>query len=113
MKNILEYIFFFLFAKLFQVLGLKISRRLALLVALIFYYIVPIRKSTVIKNLRIAFPEYSNEKIKEISFNVYKSFSLFFIEILVFPKLNNKKIEYEIQPKNKVLQNIMIQFSKQ
>ncbi len=97
MKNTLEYIFFFLFAKLFQVLGLKISRRLASLVALIFYYIVPIRKSTVIKNLRIAFPEYSNEKIKEISFKVYKSFSIFFIEILVFPKLNNKKIESEIE----------------
>jgi len=97
MKNILEYIFFFLFAKLFQVLGLKISRRLASLVALIFYYSVPIRKSTVIKNLRIAFPEFSNEKIKEISFNVYKSFSIFFIEILVFPKLNNKKIESEIE----------------
>jgi KDO2-lipid IV(A) lauroyltransferase len=97
MKNTLEYIFFFLFAKLFQVLGLKISRRLASFVALIFYYIVPIRKSTVIKNLRIAFPEYSNEKIKEISFNVYKSFSIFFIEILVFPKLNNKKIESEIK----------------
>jgi KDO2-lipid IV(A) lauroyltransferase len=97
MKNILEYIFFFLFAKLFQVLGLKISRRLASLVALIFYYIVPIRKSTVIENLKIAFPEYSNEKIKEISFNVYKSFSIFFIEILVFPKINCKKIEAELE----------------
>jgi KDO2-lipid IV(A) lauroyltransferase len=97
MKNTLEYIFFFFFAKLFQVLGLKISRRLASLVALIFYYIVPIRKSTVIENLKIAFPEYSNEKIKKISFNVYKSFSIFLIEILVFPKINCKKIEAELE----------------
>jgi len=97
MKNKLEYIFFFFFAKLFQLLGLNISRRLALFVALIFYYIVPIRKSTVIENLRIAFPEFSLERIKEISFEVYKSFSVFFIEILVFPKLSRNKIEYELE----------------
>ena len=97
MKNVIEYFFFFLFARLFQLLGLHVSRRLALLVAMIFYYIAPIRKSTVIENLKIAFPEYPDEKIKDISFDVYKSFSIFFIEILVFPKLKRNKIESELE----------------
>ncbi|MBT8382603.1 MAG: lysophospholipid acyltransferase family protein [Ignavibacteriaceae bacterium] len=97
MKNELEYIFFYLFAKVFQLLGLKVSRRLASLVALIFYYLVPIRKSTVVDNLKIAFPELSEEKIKKISFNVYKGFSIFFIEILIFPKLKDKVIERELE----------------
>ncbi len=97
MKNAVEYIFFFLFASLFQLLGLNISRRLALFLALVFYYVVPIRKSTVIKNLKIAFPGYSNKRIKKISFNVYKSFSIFFIEILIFPKVNRNKIAAELE----------------
>jgi KDO2-lipid IV(A) lauroyltransferase len=78
-------------------LGLDISRKLSLLVALIFYYIVPVRKSTVIDNLKIAFPGFTKEKIKEISFDVYKSFSIFFIEILVFPRLKRDKIKAELE----------------
>jgi KDO2-lipid IV(A) lauroyltransferase len=96
-KNKLEYIFFYLFAKIFQLLGLKFSRRLASVVALIFFYLVPIRKSTVISNLAIAFPYLSEEKIKNISFKVYKSFSIFLIEILVFPKYQSKIFDNELE----------------
>jgi KDO2-lipid IV(A) lauroyltransferase len=97
MKNNIEYIFFVGFSKIFQVLGLRISRRLAGLVAFIFYYIVQMRKSTVIKNLEIAFPEYSEKEVKEISYKVYKSFSIFLVEILVFPKLKREKLELEAE----------------
>jgi KDO2-lipid IV(A) lauroyltransferase len=97
MKNLLEYIFFVAFSKFFQIFGLKISRRLATLLALIFYYVIPIRKATVIKNLKIAFPEIPEEKIKKISFSVYKSFSIFLIEILVFPKLKEERLQHEVE----------------
>ncbi len=97
MKNLIEYLFFVGLSKVFQLLGLKFSRRLAGLVALIFYYLVPIRKSTVIKNLKIAFPDFSESRIKKISFNVYKSFSIFLVEILVLPGLKEEKIIKEVE----------------
>jgi len=97
MKNKIEYIFFVGLSKIFQLFGLKISRRFAGFVAFIFYYIVQIRKSTVINNLKIAFPDYSESHIKEIAYDVYKSFSIFLVEILVFPKLKREKLEQEAE----------------
>ena len=48
-------------------------------------------------NLKIAFPDLNADKIKEISFKVYKSFSIFLIEILVFPKFKGKIFERELE----------------
>ena len=61
------------------------------MLAFIFYYFIPIRKETVISNLKIAFPEYNEKEIRKIAFCTYKSFAITLIEILCFPSLSGKK----------------------
>ena len=92
MKNRLEYIAFILFSRIFQLLGLKASRNIAGFLAAVFYYLIPIRKKTVLENLRMAFPDYSEKIIKQIAFNNYKSFAIVTIEILSMSKFNRDEI---------------------
>jgi KDO2-lipid IV(A) lauroyltransferase len=96
MKNYLEYSLFLILAGIVRLLGLKISRRLSILIAFMFYYIVPIRKQVTLKNLRKAFPEYSESQIKNIAFGSYKSFSITLVEMLFIPFMTRKQIENAI-----------------
>jgi Kdo2-lipid IVA lauroyltransferase/acyltransferase len=93
MKNFLEYSIFLILAGIVRLLGLKISRRLSIVIAFIFYYIIPIRKQVTLKNLHIAFPDCSDIEIEKIAFGSYKSFSITLIEILLIPYMNRKQIE--------------------
>ena len=96
MKNYLEYSLFLILAGIVRLLGLKISRRLSILIAFMFYYIVPIRKQVTLKNLRKAFPEYSESQIKNIAFGSYKSFSITLVEMLFIPFMTREQIENAI-----------------
>lgn len=93
LKNKTEYFLFKLFVFLFNIVGLKRARHAAKLLALLFFYIIPIRKKTVIHNLEIAFPEYSSDRIREIAFNSYYSFSVTLIEILCLPKVDIESVK--------------------
>jgi KDO2-lipid IV(A) lauroyltransferase len=93
MKNIIEYLLFLGLSCITKFLGLYLSRRFSFFVALLFYYFIPIRKKTVIENLTNAFPEYSKEKIKKVSFECYRSFSIALVEILYMPYLKKSEIE--------------------
>jgi Kdo2-lipid IVA lauroyltransferase/acyltransferase len=93
MKNFLEYSIFLILAGIVRLLGLTISRRLSVVIAFIFYYIIPIRKQVTLKNLHIAFPNYSDIEIEKIAFGSYKSFSITLIEILLIPYMTRKQIE--------------------
>ncbi|HED07967.1 MAG TPA: hypothetical protein ENI57_07620 [Ignavibacteria bacterium] len=92
MQNILEYFLFISFSYLFKILGLKLSRKVSVIIALFFYYIIPIRKETVLQNLKYAFPDYTQEKIKKISYENYKSFAVTFTEIMYLPHISRKKL---------------------
>jgi Kdo2-lipid IVA lauroyltransferase/acyltransferase len=92
MKNRTEYFLFIVFSRFFRVLGLGLSRKLAGPIAAIFFYLIPIRKKTVISNLRIAFPEYSEQEIKRIAFRNYKNFAIVLIEILSIPGFSREDI---------------------
>lgn len=92
MKNKLEYIVFLFFAFCVRNLGLRLSRKFSIIIALLFYYVIPIRKSTVIENITLAFPEYSKEKVKKISFECYKSFAITLVEILYMPVMSRDEI---------------------
>ena len=98
MKNKLEYILFLLFSKIFQLLGLKLSRKLSPILAALFYYFIPIRKATVLENLRNAFPDYCENKIRKIAFANYKSFAITLMEIFCLPSTND--IEKKVNCKN-------------
>lgn len=93
MKNFFEYIIFLALAYLIRLLGLKVSRKFAALLAYIFFYLIPIRKSVTLKNLHLAFPEHSEAEIKKIAFRSYKSFCITLIEILYIPFMNEKQIK--------------------
>ncbi len=103
MKNKLEYILFLSFSILFKFLGLHLSRKFSFVIAVIFYYLIPIRKSTVIENLTNAFPEYDREKIREIAFKNYKSFAITLAEILSIPWMSRDDIEQQVNCLNKSL----------
>jgi len=100
MVDRIEYILFVGFSKFFKLIGLYLTRRFASILALFFYYLIPIRKETVVENLKLAFPEYSQKKIKEISFKCYKSFAITLVEILYLPFMSNRKIETVLKCKN-------------
>lgn len=100
MKNYFEYILFLCLAALVRILGLNLSRRFSLVIAIIFYYIIPIRKSVTLRNLHKAFPEYTDEKIHKIAFDNYKSFAITLIEILFIPFMTRKQIENAVQCEN-------------
>jgi KDO2-lipid IV(A) lauroyltransferase len=97
MKNIAEYILFLGLSYFTGLLGLKLSRKFSLVIALIFFYLIPIRKETVFDNLRNAFPEYSGDKIKKIAFESYRSFSIALVEILYMPFLKKGEIEKTVR----------------
>lgn len=100
MQNSLEYFLFLIFQYLVKFLGLNASRRFSIIIALFFFYIIPIRKKTVFENLTLAFPEYSKKKIKKIAFGSYKSFAIALVEILYMPNMSRDDIEKMVKCSN-------------
>lgn len=100
MQNLLEYIFFILFSYFVRIAGLNFSRRGSVILAFIFYYLIPIRKKTVIENLSNSFPDYSNEKIKHIAFHCYRSFAITLVELLAIPWLTRNQMEIMVECEN-------------
>ncbi len=92
MKNILEYIPFLFLGKIITIFGLNFSRKFSIILASVFFYLIPIRKQVVFENLRKAFPEFEEKKIKEIAFGCYRSFIISFFEILYMQKMNRTEI---------------------
>ncbi|RKY94175.1 MAG: hypothetical protein DRQ01_02980 [Ignavibacteriae bacterium] len=103
MKNRIEYFLFLLFSLIFRLLGLNTSRKLSSFLAFIFYYLIPIRKETVLENLTNAFPEFDEKKIRNIAYNAYKSFLTAFIEILYLPKISGQGLKAAVYCPNKEL----------
>jgi KDO2-lipid IV(A) lauroyltransferase len=68
-----------------------------------FYYIIPIRKQVTLKNLSLAFPDYSDNWIRKIAFGSYKSFSITLVEILFIRFMTRKQIEDAIYCENSEL----------
>lgn len=97
MKNILEYILFVLLSYLCRLIGLKLSRKFSSLIALFFFYLLPIRKDVVFDNLKHAFPQLSVEEIRKIALASYKSFTLTLVEILYLPWMSKGEISDAIK----------------
>jgi len=89
LQNRLEYILFIGLSYFTKLLGLKLSRTFAKGLACVFYFIIPIRKEVAIKNLKMAFPDYSEKKIRKIAIETYKSFAITLIETLYIPHIGN------------------------
>ncbi len=100
MSDKIEYFIFVFFSHLFKVTGLKTARRISILLAFIFFYIIPIRKETTIDNLHKAFPEYSKDKIKKIAYGSYKSLAIALIEILYIPWMTGEQAGNAVRCRN-------------
>jgi KDO2-lipid IV(A) lauroyltransferase len=93
-QNLIEYFFFILLVRFFQFFGLNKARLFAKPLAVLFFYIIPIRKSTVFENLGTAFPDISENDIKKIAFKCYYSFTIALIEIICLPLIKREKLKY-------------------
>lgn len=93
MKNILEYSLFLILAGIVRLVGLRVSRSISIVIAFIFYYVIPIRKQVTLKNLHLAFPDLSEHEISKIAFGSYKSFTVTLVEILYIPFMTRQQIE--------------------
>ena len=92
MKNRIEYIVFVLFSFSFSLLGLNLSRKIAPILAFVFFYFIPIRKNVVIENLQIAFPENDQTSNKKLAFRIYSSFAVTLVEIMCLPFLKKSDL---------------------
>ena len=92
MKNKFEYIIFILFSGFFRLIGLNLSRKFSLVLTFFFFYIVPLRKKVVLKNLKIAYPKNSLSAIKKSAFTIYKSFAITLVELLYLPYMKRQEI---------------------
>jgi KDO2-lipid IV(A) lauroyltransferase len=100
MKNRIEYIVFILFSFCFRLLGLKLSRKFAAILALVFFYLIPIRKKVVFNNLKIAFPENDMRTNKKLAFRIYLSFAITLVEILSLPYMKRDELFYAVECSN-------------
>ncbi len=93
MQDRVEYFLWVSLSHLVRLIGLPISRKMAFLITILFYFLIPIRKSTVKDNLKHAFPSFDKNKINKIAFGSYKSFMITFVEILYLPVMKKSEIE--------------------
>lgn len=103
MKARFEYLLLISFQRFFSFLGLQRARKFRIAIAFLFYYLIPIRKSVVLKNLRLAFPNWDKSKIKKIAWENYKSIAVTFIEILLLENLSTDELTNAVICPNKNL----------
>ncbi|MBK7379958.1 MAG: lysophospholipid acyltransferase family protein [Ignavibacteriales bacterium] len=103
MKSKLEYFLLISFQKFFGLIGLQNARKLNSIVAFVFFYLIPIRKKTVFNNLRLAFPNWDESKIKKTAWGNYKSIAVTFIEILLLENLSTYELTNAVNCPNKNL----------
>ncbi len=81
LKHRFEYIFYLLFSSLARIFGFSHVHILGRFIGTLFFYIIPIRKKVVMKNLGIAFPGKSSTELKDIALANYISLAITFLEI--------------------------------
>lgn len=74
------------------VFPLRFIQKIAGLKGKMFYYIFPVRKSTAIKNLKLAFPEKTDEEIKKIVKQCYANVLTVIAEFFYMSRLNDNEL---------------------
>jgi len=100
MKNKIEYYLLKFLSFIVSRLSINSARRLAKILAYFFYYLIPIRKEVVLKNLKIAFPELNDVEIRKLAKKTYKNLFIVLVEILYLPHLKKEEIENLVHIKN-------------
>ena len=90
---LLEYIAASMLIIVLQRLPLAFVNKLGSTAGFIAYYVVPLRRSVALTNLRTAFPEKSERERKRICRNAYRNFGMTFLEYLCLSTLSAEKIK--------------------
>jgi len=93
LQNLLEYILFSLFSKIFCLAGFKRAYLFAPFLTFIFHDLLKLRLKVVLKNLEIAFPEMTPEERKILAKKCYISSAKTFIEIMTIPAMKYEEIK--------------------
>mgnify|MGYP000866162595 CR=1 FL=1 len=96
-KDRIEFFFFINLTRLLKILGLKGTRKFARFIGTLIYFFIPIRKETVLNNLRIAFPQKTEKEIKKICRNNYINISITFLELMLFPYLEIEHVKQQVK----------------
>lgn len=91
------------FARFAGLIGFNNARYLAKPLAILFFYLIPIRKSVVKKNLSLAFPHLNPGQINKLAFDNYYSIGISFIEILAIKYSSRDDITSKIIYNNEVV----------
>ncbi len=75
------------------ILPRKITLILGRILGMLIQYSLDIRKAVALKNIQIAFPNYSLEKCKNILSNTYKHFGILVMEVLKMPYFTSKLLK--------------------
>jgi len=90
--NFLVFVYFVYLEKIVPLFPLNFLYFAAKLKAIFFYYILPIRKKTAYKNLKMAFPEKSEKDIHEIIKKCYLNILIVIIEFFYMRKFNSSQL---------------------
>lgn len=88
MKSVLEYALFAGIASLLQLLPLAGVRRAARVAAWVFWHVIPIRRGLTLMQLRIAFPDRSEDEIREIARASFVNLVTTIFELMWTPRLD-------------------------
>ncbi len=91
-KNKIEFFLWQFFSKVVNLLGFKRIHKFAKMLTIIFYYLIPLRKTVVVENLKKAFPNKSEKEIKKLAFNNFLSVAITFLEIMAFQNISKEEI---------------------
>ncbi len=92
MQDRVEFILLKVLSYILRITPDKHLIKLAKLLAFLFYHFLPIRKKIAYKNLKLAFPEFSDEEKLKIVYRSYVNLFLVLLEILKMPYLSKEEI---------------------
>lgn len=98
--NFLLYVLFVLLGALIPLFPLKFIQFTARTKGKLFYYLLPIRKQTAMSNLQLAFPEKSEEEIKNIVKGCYVNVLTVIAEFIYMRKLSVDKLKNLLKVEN-------------
>lgn len=99
-QNRVEYFIFIIFAAFFNLFGIRNTKTSAKFLHFILYYVFPIRKDVILKNIKIAFPSNSEEKNKKLVSKIYYSLSLTLAEVLCSQNIKKEDLNFLFQLKS-------------
>ncbi|MBZ0202210.1 MAG: hypothetical protein K8I03_04255 [Ignavibacteria bacterium] len=86
------YILFLILKVIVPILPLPLVRFNARVIGAFFYYLIPVRKSTALSNLKLAFPEKSNKELNRIIKGCYRNVFTVIGEFLCMQRFSDEEM---------------------